>query len=76
MLEMTHEDISDILEVVEEPCVVLEHKGHMDLQTHEERHVLEPVDYMHTYQYAEAKSPLLGSLLLDQIVETNNLLRY
>jgi hypothetical protein len=44
MLDMTHEDISDILEVVEEPHVVLEHKGHMDLQTQEERHGLETVD--------------------------------
>jgi hypothetical protein len=67
MLDMTQEDISDILEVVEEPCVVLEHKGHMDLQTQEERHGLEPVDYMHTYQYEEGESPLLGSLLLDQL---------
>jgi hypothetical protein len=32
MLDMTHEDISGILDVVEEPCVVFEHKGHVDLQ--------------------------------------------
>jgi hypothetical protein len=32
MIDMTLEDISGILNVVEEPCVVLEHKGHMDLQ--------------------------------------------
>jgi hypothetical protein len=28
MLDMTQEDISGIPDVVEEPCVVLEHKGH------------------------------------------------
>jgi hypothetical protein len=32
MIDMTHEDISGILDVVEEPCVVIEHKGHGDLQ--------------------------------------------
>jgi hypothetical protein len=46
----------------------------MDLQ--EERHGLEPIDYIHTYQYEESESPLLGSLLLDQVVETNSLLGY
>jgi hypothetical protein len=76
MLDMTHEDISGIPDMVEEPCVVFEHKGHMDLQTQEERHGLEPVDYIHTYQYEESESPLLGSLLLDQVVETDNLLGY
>jgi hypothetical protein len=31
MLATTHEDISGIQDVVEEPCVVIEHKGHLDL---------------------------------------------
>jgi hypothetical protein len=31
MIDMTQEDISGILDVAEEPCVVFEHKGHMDL---------------------------------------------
>jgi hypothetical protein len=51
--------------VVKEPCITFEHKGHMDLQAQEERHGLDPVDYIHTYQYEESESPLLGSLLLD-----------
>jgi hypothetical protein len=76
MIDMTQEDISSILEVVEEPCVAFEHKGHMDLHAQEERHGLELVDYIHTYQYEESESPLLGSLLLDQVVETDNLMGY
>ena len=76
MIDMTQEDISGIRDLVEEPFVVLEHKGHMDLQTQEERHGLELVDYRHTYQYEESESPLLGSLLLDQVAETDNLLEY
>jgi hypothetical protein len=74
MIDMTQEDISGILDVVEEPCVVFEHKGHMDLQTQEERHDLEPVDYIHTYQYGESESPLLGSPLIDQVGETDKLM--
>jgi hypothetical protein len=76
MLDMTQEDISDIQEVLEEPCVVLEHKGHVDLQTQDERHDLETDDYIHTYQYGESESPLLGSPLIDQVVETGSLLGY
>jgi hypothetical protein len=74
MIDMAREDISSIPEVVEEPCVAFEHKGHMDLQTHEERHGLELVDYKNTYQYDESESPLLGSPLIYQVVETHNLL--
>jgi hypothetical protein len=76
MIDMTREDISSIPEVVEEPCVAFEHKGHMDLQAQEERHGLESVDYIHTYQYGESESPLLGSLLLDQVMETDSLMGY
>jgi hypothetical protein len=76
MIDITQEDISGIQDVVEESCVAFKHKGHMDLQTQEERHGLERVDYIHTYQYEESESPLLGSLLLDQVVETDSLLGY
>jgi hypothetical protein len=33
MIDMTQEDISGISDVVKEPCVVFEHKGHVDLQS-------------------------------------------
>jgi hypothetical protein len=65
MIDMTQEDISGILDLVEEPCVVFEHKRHMDLQAQEERHDLETNDYMHAYQYGESESPLLGIPLID-----------
>jgi hypothetical protein len=32
MIYTTHDDIIGILYVVEDPCVVIEHKGHSDLQ--------------------------------------------
>jgi hypothetical protein len=74
MLAMTHEDINDILDMVEEPCVGIVHKEHMDLQTEEERYGLEIVDLTHTYQYEESESLLLEIPLMDQVVETDNLL--
>jgi hypothetical protein len=74
MLATTHEDISGILDMVEEPCVGNVHKGHMDLQTQEERYGLEIVDLTHTYQYDKSESPLLEIPLMDQVVETDSLL--
>jgi hypothetical protein len=71
MLATTHEDISGILDMVEEPCVGIVHKGHMDLQTQEERYGLEIVDLT---QYEESESPLLEIPLMDQVVETDSLL--
>jgi hypothetical protein len=64
MTAMTHEDISGISDTIEEPCVGIIHKGHMDPQIQEERHDLEPVDYIHTYQYEESESPLLESSIV------------
>jgi hypothetical protein len=32
---------------------------------------LETKDYIHTYQYGESESPLLGRPLIDQVVDTN-----
>jgi hypothetical protein len=75
MLAMTHEDINDIPDyMVEEPCVGIVHKEHMDLQTQDERYGLEIVDLTHTYQYEESESPLLEIPLMNQVVETDNLL--
>jgi hypothetical protein len=74
MLAMTHEDINDIPDMVEEPCVGIVHKEHMDLQTQEERYGLEIVDLTHTYQYEESESTLLEIPLMDQVVESDILL--
>jgi hypothetical protein len=32
IIAMTHVDINCILDMVEEPCVLIEHRRHMDLQ--------------------------------------------
>jgi hypothetical protein len=76
MLHMMHEDISGILDVVENPCVVIEHKGHVDLQDKEERNDLNIDDYIHNYKYGDSESPILGIPLIDQVVETNISMEY
>jgi hypothetical protein len=76
MLATTHEDISGIPDMVDEPCLGNVHKGHMDLQAREERYGLEIVDLTHTYQYEESESPLLEIPLMDQVVETDSLLEH
>jgi hypothetical protein len=74
MLATTQEDINGIPDIVEEPCVGIVHKGHMDLQTQKKRYGLEIVNLTHTYQYVESESPLLEIPLMDQVVETDSLL--
>ena len=37
---------------------------------------METDDYIHTYQYGESESPLLGSPLIDQLGETDRLMGY
>jgi hypothetical protein len=72
MTATTHEDISGILDMVEEPCMRIVHQGNMYLHTQEERHDLETIDLTHTYQYGERESPLLETPLLDQVLETDS----
>jgi hypothetical protein len=74
MIAMTHEDISGISDMIEEPCVRDAHQGHMDPQTQEERHDVQTVDLTHTYQYEESESLLLETPLFDQVVETDSLM--
>ena len=76
MIATTHEDISGIYDMVEEPCVRIVHQGHMDLQNQEERRDLETFGLTLTYQYEESESPLLEIPLFDQVVETVSLMGY
>jgi hypothetical protein len=74
MIATSQEDISGISDVMEEPCVRDAHHGHMDPQTQEERHDLETVDLIHTYQHEEIESPLSETPLVEQTMETYSLM--
>ena len=50
------------------------HHGHVCPQTQEERHDLEIVDLIHTYQHEEIESPLSETPLVEQTMETYNLM--
>jgi hypothetical protein len=74
MIATTHEDISGISEMIEEPCVRDAYHGHMDPQTQEERHDLEIVGLIHTYQHEDIESPLLETPLVEQVMEIDRLM--
>jgi hypothetical protein len=70
MIATSHEDISGIPDMMEEPCVRDAHHGHVDPQTQEERHGLEIVGLIHTYHHEEIESPLVENPLFEQVAET------
>jgi hypothetical protein len=74
MITTSHEDISGISDMMEEHGVRDAHHGHMDPQTQEERHDLETMDFIHTYQHEEIESPLLETPLVEQVIETDRLM--
>jgi hypothetical protein len=63
-----------ISDMMEEPCVRDAHHGHMDPQNQEERHDLETVDLIRTYQHEEIESPLLETPLVEQVMEIDRLM--
>jgi hypothetical protein len=65
VIATTHEYISGISDMMEEPYVRGAHHGHMDPQTRDKRHELERVDLIHTYQHEEIESPLLETPLIE-----------
>ena len=74
MIATSHEDISGISDMMDEPSVRDAHHGHMDPQTQEERHDLVTVDLTHTDQHEEIESLLLETPLVEQIMETERLM--
>jgi hypothetical protein len=74
MIATSHEDISGMSDMMEEPCVRDAHHGHMDPQIQEEIHDVQTVDLTHTDQHEEIESPLLETPLVEQIMETDRLM--
>jgi hypothetical protein len=72
MIATTHEDISGISDMIEEPYVRDAHHGHMDPQIQEEIHDVQTVDLTLTYQHEEIESPLLETPLVEQVMETDS----
>jgi hypothetical protein len=76
MIATTHEDISDISNMMAEPCVRDAHQGHMDPRTQEEKHNVQTVDLTHTYQREESESLLLETPLFDHVGEIDSMTRH
>jgi len=69
MASMTHENVSGTHDMIEESHVMIECEGHLDFQSGKERHDLEEDDFIHTLQYGDNESHILGIPLIDLVVE-------
>jgi hypothetical protein len=63
-----------MLDMMEEPYVRDTHQRHMDPQSQEEIYDVQTVDPTLTYQHEEIESPLLGTPLVEQDMETYSLM--
>jgi hypothetical protein len=70
----SHEDISSMSDMMEEPCVRDAHHGHVDPQIQEEVQDVQTVDLTHTDQHEEMESQILEIPLVEQIGETDRLM--
>jgi hypothetical protein len=76
LIATSHEEVSGMSDMMDEPRVRDAHHGHRDPHTHEERHDLETVDLTHIDPNEEIESPLLETPLVEHIVETNRLMEH
>jgi hypothetical protein len=70
MIAMTHEDISSIVDIVEEPCMRIAHPRQVDLH---ERHGVEKMEFTYTHQFEKSESPILRTPFFYQIVMKDSL---
>jgi hypothetical protein len=76
MIAMTHEEISGMSSMRDEPSVRDAHHGQVDPQIQEEVQGVQAVDLTHTGQPEEIESPLLETPLVEQIAEVNMLMEH
>jgi hypothetical protein len=71
MISMSHEEISDTSDMMDEPSVRDAHHGQVDPQIQEEVPGVQTGDLTHTDQPEEIESQLLETPLVEQIAETD-----
>jgi hypothetical protein len=71
MVIMTHEDVSSTYGLREELLVVIEHKGHSDMQGLDETYGIETFDYTHSLHIGDHELVLLVSPLTAQVITEN-----
>jgi hypothetical protein len=76
MIATSHEDISGISNMMEEPCVRDAHHGHVDPQIQEEVQDVQTVDLTHIDQHEEIQSEIWEIPLVEQIGEIDRLMEH
>ena len=76
MIAMSHEEISGMSYVMDEPSVRVAHHGNVDPHIQEEVQSIHIVDPTHTDQHEEIESQLLETPLVEQIVETDRFMEH
>jgi hypothetical protein len=76
LIAMSHEEVSDMSDMIEEPCVRDAHHRRVDQPIQEEIQRVQTVDPTNTDQNEEIESHLLETPLVEQIVETDRVLEH
>jgi hypothetical protein len=76
MIATSHEDVSGISNMMDEPCVSDAHHGHVDPQTQKEVQDVQTIDLTHTNQQEEIESQLLETPLVEQIMDADRLMEH
>jgi hypothetical protein len=74
LIAASHEEVSGMLDRVDEPCVRDAHHKHVDLPFQEEIQGLQIRDLTHTDQAEKIESQFLETPLVEQIVDTDRLM--
>jgi hypothetical protein len=76
MIARSHEEISGMSDLMDEPIVRVAHHGHVDPPSHEEMQGVQIGDLTHTDQLEEIESQLLETSLVEHIVEVDRLMEH
>jgi hypothetical protein len=76
MIATSHEEISGMSDVMDEPIVRVAHHGHVDPPIQEKIQGVQTGDLTHTDQLEEIESQLLETPLVEQIVEVDRLMEH
>jgi hypothetical protein len=76
MIATSHEEISGMSDVMDEPIVRVAHHGHVDPPIQEEIQGVQTGDLTHTDQLEEIESQLLETPLVEQIAEVDRLMEH
>jgi hypothetical protein len=76
LIATSHEEVSGMSDMIDEPCVRDAHHGHVDPQIQEEIQGVQTVDLTHTDQHEEIESQFLETPLVEQIVDADRLMEH